>query len=136
MEPINILTQSLEQLTVSLVALLPRLVMALIIWYVGKYFIALGVKLVKKLDIKSTKFDDKAITTFARLVDSVGKVLLVLIVLDYLGIGSSVVSALTSGMVYAVAIALGLAFGKALENDASEVVKSVKSFILTHNKED
>lgn len=134
LEPINILALSLQQLSFNLLALLPRLVMALIIWYVGKYFIALGVKLVRKLDIKTTKVDDKAIDTFARLVDVVGKVLLVMIVLDYLGIGSTVVGAITSGMVYAIAIALGLAFGKALEDDAKDVVGTVKSFMLTHKK--
>jgi len=129
MDSIEIITTALEELAINLINLLPRLVLALIIWYVGKYFIRLAVKLVKKLDIKSTTLDDKAVATLARLVNTVGQVLLVLIVMDYLGIARTVVGAITNGLVYAIAIALGLAFGKALEDDAKEVVYTIKSFL-------
>jgi hypothetical protein len=129
LQPVNIITAALEQMAIELLNVLPKLIIALIIWYIGKYLLNLTVKLVRKIDIKATKVDDKAIDTLARLIISVGQVLLVLIVLDYLGIGRTVVGAITSGLVYAIAIALGLAFGKALEDDAKDVVKTVKSFL-------
>lgn len=133
MEPVSIITQALEELAVNLINILPKLILALIIWYLGKYFINVAVKLVKKLDLKSTKIDDHAVATFARLIQTVGRVLLVLIILDYLGIARTVVGAITNGLVYAIAIALGLAFGKALEDDAKEVVNTVKSFFNHHS---
>lgn len=133
MEPINIISQALEELAINLIVILPKLILALIIWYLGRYLINLAVKLISKLDLKTTKIDDHAVATFSKLIIVVGRVLLVLIILDYLGIARTVVGAITNGLVYAVAIALGLAFGKALEDDAKEVVKTIKSFFSHHS---
>jgi hypothetical protein len=55
--------------------------------------------------------------------------ILVLIVLDYLGIGRTVIGAFTNGLTLALAIALGLAFGKALEKDAAELVGKVRRYL-------
>lgn len=129
MEPVLVITQALEDLAVDMLSVIPKLVIALVIWYVGKYLLGFTSKLVKKLDLKGTKADDKAISTIVRLITVVGQVLLVLIILDYLGIGRTVVGAITNGLTFAVAIALGLAFGKALEDDAQSAVKTIKSFL-------
>ena len=72
---------------------------------------------------------DKALDTVTQVVLVLGKFLLVLIVLDYLGIAQSLVNALLNGLSFAVAIALGLAFGKAFEDDAKHLVNEAKRHI-------
>lgn len=129
MEAVNIILVALNQLVAQLVAVLPKLIIALIIWYVGKYLISLGISLLNKVDIKKTKIDNKAIDTLSFIINIVGRVVLVLIILDYLGIGRSVVAAIAQGITFAIAIALGLSFGKALEPDAKKVTDSVRKFL-------
>lgn len=129
METVNVIVLALNQLIAQLVQVLPKLIIALIIWYVGKYLINFAANLVRKIDIKRTTLDDKAVETLALAISLAGRVILVLVVLDYLGIGRSVVSAVAQGLTFAVAIALGLAFGKALEPDADHLVKVVRKFL-------
>jgi len=52
-----------------------------------------------------------------------------LVVLDYLGVGRTIIGAVASGLTLMVAIALGLAFGKALEEDAKEIVQQFKKHL-------
>lgn len=129
MNAIEVIIIALNQLISQLVGLLPKLIIALIIWYIGRYVISVGVSLVKNLDTKKTKLDSKAVAIMATMLDSTGRIILVLVILDYLGIGSSIIGALAQGVTYAVAIALGLAFGKALEGDAKDAVTSIKKFL-------
>lgn len=130
MEAIEILAVALDQMVEQLVSVLPKLVIALLIWYIGKYLLGVAVKLVRKIDIKGTKIDNKAIHILTTLVDVVGRVILVLIVLDFLGIGRTLIASLTQGVTFAIAIALGLSFGKALEPDAQKVVGNIRK--LSH----
>lgn len=123
----NLIVASLNQLIVQVVGIVPKIIITLIIWWIGKYLITLAVRLVKKVDLKGTKLDNKLIDTFSSVVFVAGKVILVLIVLDYWGIGQSIISAFVSGLTITIAIALGLAFGKALEPEARQVVDMVKS---------
>ena len=88
--------------------------------------VAWGVNLLKKVELKGAKPVNKLVQQLAYILWPLGKVILFLVVLDYLGIGRTVISALLSGLTFAIAIALGLAFGKALEGDAKEVVDSIK----------
>jgi len=106
--------------------LIPKILAALIIWIVGKYFISWGINLLKRVDTKGVKPARKLLDSFTFILMPLGKVFLFLIILDYLGIGSSVISALVSGITFAIAIAVGLAFGKALEDDAKAIVQSIK----------
>jgi len=122
----QVLLVSMQQLLYQLVGFIPKLLVALIIWVLGKYLITLGVGLIKKIQIKGVKPVNKIVDSLANILMPLGKVFLFLIVLDYLGVGRTVMQALLSGLSYAIAIALGLAFGKALEEDAKQIVASVK----------
>jgi len=126
-----IIFTALNQLVVQLVNLLPKLFITLIIWWVGKYLINLGVKLLRKIDIKGTKVDDKIISTFSPIILIAGKVILVLIILDYWGIGQTIIGALVNGLALTFAIAIGLAFSKALEPDAKNLVEKFKKKLET-----
>jgi len=126
MNSVQIITVALENVVTQLVNLLPRLIVALIIWYIGKYLLNLAVRLISRIDIKKTKLDNKAIGMLTTLVDVFGRIVLVLVILDYLGIGRTIIAALTQGVTFAIAIALGLSFGKALEDDARTIVGSLR----------
>jgi len=126
-----IIVTALNQLVIQLVNVIPKLIITLIIWWIGKYLINLGVKLLRKIDIKGTKIDDKVINTFSPFILIAGKVILVLIILDYWGIGQTIISALANGLAITFAIALGLAFGKALEPDAKNLVEKFKKRLET-----
>ncbi len=126
MKPAEITAEALNTIILQLASLLPKLIIALIIWYIGRYLLGLAVSVVKRIDIRKTKVDDKAIQMLTVLVDIVGRIILVLVILDYLGIGRTIIAAFTQGVTFAVAIALGLAFGKALEEDAKRVVGSIR----------
>jgi small-conductance mechanosensitive channel len=89
--------------------------------------LGLALELIKKLDIKKTKVDDKARGMLVGIVEIVGRVVLVLVILDYLGIGRTIIAALTQGVTFAIAIALGFAFGKALEDDAKKVIENLRN---------
>lgn len=130
-EPFNIVVTALDQLAVQLANLLPKLIITLIIWWVGKYLINLGVRLMRKIDIKGTKIDDKIISASSSIILIAGKILLVLIILDYWGIGETIIGALANGLTLTFAIALGLAFGKALEPEAKNLVERFKKKLET-----
>lgn len=130
-EPFNIIIIALNQLAVQLVNFLPKLIITLVIWWVGKYLINLGVKLIRKIDIKKTKIDDKIISAISSITLIAGKILLVLVILDYWGIGKTIIGALANGLTLTFAIALGLAFGKALEPEAKDLVEKFKKKLET-----
>ena len=117
---------AIQLLLVQLAGFIPKLLVALVIWVVGKYFINLGVGLIRKIEVKKVKPVSRLLDSLAFILLPLGKVLLVLIILDYLGIGGSVIQALVSGFTFAIAIAVGLAFGRALEDDARKIVESIK----------
>lgn len=126
MESSEVLISTLEGIIAQLAIFLPKLIIALILWYVGKYAIGVGVSLVRRIDTKKAKMEDRAVNMFANLVDLVGRIVLVLVILDYLGIGRTIIAAFTQGVTFAVAIALGLSFGKALEPDAHKIVSNLR----------
>ena len=107
----------------------PKLIVAYIIWVLGKWAINYAVKAIDLLDVKSWKFDDRARDVFKAILVPTAKVILILIILDTLGIGQSIVGAIVSSFTFAIAIALGLAFGKALEPDAKHMVDKFKSHV-------
>lgn len=103
-----------------------KLIAAYVIWLVGKFIINLLVKVIKRVDIKSWSIDDKVRNTFIKIVQPTAKVVLVLVILDFLGIGTSIIGAFAQGLTFTIAIALGLAFGEALKPDAQTIVQKIK----------
>lgn len=124
--PALILVSSLQQFLYQLLGFVPKLIVALAIWIIGKWIVVWAVNLLKKVELKGAKPVNKLVQQLAYILLPFGKVILFLVVLDYLGIGRTVISALLSGLTFAIAITLGLAFGKALEDDAKAVVDSIK----------
>lgn len=118
---------ALEDVVVKLTALLPKLIIALIIWYIGKYLLDLSLSLIGKLDTHKSEEKQKTNALAASLIEVIGRIVMVLVILDYLGIGKTVIAAITQGFTFAIGIALGLAFGKALEEDAKKILGSLKS---------
>ena len=80
----NVLVDLVQQLTAQFVGFIPKLIVAIIIWILGMYFLGLFVKMVRKLDIKALKPVGKVIDSFAFFILPLGKLLLALVVLDYL----------------------------------------------------
>lgn len=126
MDYAQVFVDSFGLLFTQLLGLIPRLFVALVIWIVGKYFLNTGVFLLKKVDVKEVKEVGKFVGSLVFVLLPLGKVLLVLIILDYLGIGRSVIAPVVSGFTYAIAIAAGIAFGRALEPDARRLVDGIK----------
>ena len=124
--PALILVSSLQQFLYQLLGFVPKLVVALAIWIVGKWIVVWAVNLLKKVELKGAKPVNRLVQQLAYILLPFGKVILFLVVLDYLGIGRTVINALLSGLTFTIAITLGLAFGKALEDDAKAVVGSIK----------
>lgn len=126
MSAVNVIIASLQQLINQLIVFIPKVIIAFLIWIIGVWLLNLSVKIVRRFDIKGTKIDDHLRNWLAALVLPLGKFFLILIVLDYLGVGRTVISAVANGFTLAVAIALGLAFGRALETDAKRAVSTIK----------
>jgi small-conductance mechanosensitive channel len=131
---VNVLFTAINQLVVDLVSLVPRIFVAILIWIVGRYLINLAVRLVRKINIRGLNIDDKLIGIFSSIVLVVGKILLVLIILDYLGVGQTIVGAIAGGLTFTIALALGLAFGKAFEEDAKRLVDAAKRNLGSNKK--
>jgi small conductance mechanosensitive channel len=128
-ESFNLVLEALKQLWVQMVVFVPKVIIAIVIWFVGKYLINLGVVLIRKIDIKALKIDNYLVRIFSSVILVVGKILLILVILDFLGIGSTILGAIANGLTLTVAIVLGLSFGRALEGDAKEMVQQFKKHL-------
>jgi small-conductance mechanosensitive channel len=103
-----------------------KLIAAYIIWLIGKFLINSAVSLLEKADIKKWKIDDTIRNTLIDIGRPTAKVVLVLVILDFLGVGSSIIGALAQGISFTIAIALGLSFGEALKPEAKRIVEQIK----------
>jgi small conductance mechanosensitive channel len=126
---IDTITQSLVHLWTQIVIFVPRVIVAIIIWVVGRFLLNLAVRAIRKIDIKGTEIDNYLTNLLSTTIFVVGKIFLVLIILDYFGVGQNIVAAIANGLTITIAIALGLAFGRALEDDAQAIVNEVKSHL-------
>ena len=126
---VDILIGALRQLVLQLAHFLPQIIMALAIWWIGKYLLGISIRLLSKINIRGTKLDNQAIELLVKVVMPLGKFLLALIILDYLGIGRTVIGSIVNGLTLGVAIAVGFAFGKALEQDANRVVNRIRNYV-------
>lgn len=128
-ESFDIVLGALTQVWFQMLVFVPKIIVAIIIWVIGVYLVNLGVALIRKIDIRGAKIDDYLIGVFSSAVLVVGKILVILVVLDFLGVGRTIVGAIANGLTLAIAIALGLSFGKALEEDAKWVVGKFKKHL-------
>ena|SRR3989338_145395 len=122
----TIIINTIQEIIRQLMILVPMLLVSLVIWWIGNYLLDLGARLLKKVDLPFTKLDEKAVNNIIKFGRPIGKVILVLVILDYLGIGRTLISSLATGLTLTIAIALGLAFGKALEPEAENAVRLAK----------
>ncbi len=123
---VNAFTEAYETLITQVITFIPKLIVAAVIWLVGKYLLKLISGLIKKIKIKGIDWDQRIIDFLLRVVNPVIKIILVLIILDYLGVGQTVIGALTNGLTITIALALGISFGKALEDDAKRLVERAR----------
>jgi hypothetical protein len=120
---------SIQTLLFQMINFLPKLVVAILIWWVGKYIIHLAVHFLGKIRFEGAKPVNNLVEMLGNLIMPFGKVVLFFVILDYLGIGRTVINALLSGLTFAVAIALGLAFSKAIEDDVKKLVDDAKKHL-------
>ena len=122
----DIFISTFQQLGQQIGIFFPKVIIAVVIWLVGNYFIGLAVKVLRRIHVKGLKWDVRVINLLVRVAVPVFKFLLVMVVLDYMGIGRTVIGALVNGLSLAIAISLGMAFGRALEEDARGVIGLVR----------
>ena len=125
----NVFLNAFRELLNQMASWVPKIIVALVIWWIGKYVLNLIARWAKKIDIPGTKVDTKLMEKLVQVILTVGKIILVLIVLDYLGIGRTIIGAFVNGLTFAIAIGLGIAFGRALQPEARSAVDSVKKYI-------
>lgn len=122
-----VFVSAFQQFLFDFLSFIPKLLVALLIWMLGKYVIKLGIGLLKKTKVSAHPGSwDRVVDSLANFLMPIGKIILFLIILDYLGVGRTVIEALLSGLTFAIAIALGLSFGKAIEGDVKGLVDSVR----------
>jgi hypothetical protein len=117
---------SLDLFISQILLIIPKLIFAYLLWVVGRWLINLAVAFIRRLDIKRYQFDDRVRNAFLRIFVPASKVILLLIILDTFGIGSSIIQAVFSAIALSIAIALGLAFGRALEPEAIRLTTLAK----------
>lgn len=126
MNIINSIVDSLALFLSQIFLVIPKLIIAYVIWLVGQWLINLGLKGLDLLQVEKWKVDDSVRNIVKAIFAPTAKVILILVILDTLGIGSNVVAAFTNALTFTFAIALGLAFGRALEPEAEKVVENMK----------
>lgn len=112
-----------QQFVSQLGIIVPKIFIAIIIWLIGSYAINILARLIKKINIKGISLDKRIIDFAIQVVKPLGKFVLVLVIMDYLQIASQVVGAIAQGLSLTIALALGISFGKALEEDAKNIVE-------------
>lgn len=122
----DIFLSSLSQFLSQVIIWLPKLIVALLIWWAGKLILNLVVRTTKKVDIPKTNLDNKIIGKFNKVLLLLGRLILLLVVLDYLGIGKSIVSAIANGLTITIALILGISFGQAFVPEAEKIVNDLK----------
>lgn len=122
---------SLDLFISQILLFIPKLIFAYILWLIGKWLINLAVSFIRKLDIKRYQFDDRIRNTFLRIFVPASKAILFLVILDTFGIGSSLIQAVFNSIALSIAIALGLAFGRALEPEADRLTSMARNTFKT-----
>jgi hypothetical protein len=126
----TLLQEKIIGVFIQILAFLPLLIIAAIIWFLGSYLIEVGAKIFRKFFVKNIHSPSQSHLNFlTRALVVAGKVFLTLFILDYLGIGKTFVTAFTNSLSYAFAIMIGISFGLALQDDAKKVVQYVKKYL-------
>ncbi|MEA2020763.1 MAG: hypothetical protein U9M98_03585 [Patescibacteria group bacterium] len=124
---VNPFVSASQQFVSQLGIIVPKILVAIIIWLIGSYAINLLARIIKKINIRGTSWDSKIIDFAIQIVKPLGKFILILVIMDYLQIASQVVGAIAQGLSLTIALALGISFGKALEDDAKNIVEWSKN---------
>ena len=95
-----------------------KIVMALVIFIVGKWVVKIIVNLVKKLLSRSGKMDDMLINFVASIINAVLLLFVVIAALDQLGVDTTSLVALIG----AAGLAIGLALQGSMQNFAAGVM--------------
>lgn len=114
---------SLQTFLNEFVVWLPKLVIALILWWLGNLLIGFITRGLKFIDVPGMTLDNKLIGKLNNVILFLGKFLVTLIILDYLGIGDVVIGAIAGGLTLTVALTLGIAFGLSLKPHTDKVVE-------------
>jgi Trk-type K+ transport system membrane component len=126
----SLLQDKIVGVFLQILAFLPYMLIALIIWFLGSYLIEIGGKLFRKFFVKNIHTASQSHLNFmTRVIVVAGKIFLILFILDYLGIGKTFVYALTNSLSNAIAIMIGLSFGLALQDDAKKIIENVKNYL-------
>ena len=109
----------------SLVGLIVTIIVVVLIWLIGNWLLGVLLKIVTKLNIPGTKLDDKIVEKFRPLISIVWKILLVIVILEYVGVGGFIINAFLGAISFTIAIALGLSIGDALKPYAKDTVDKI-----------
>jgi hypothetical protein len=112
----------------QIIVFMPKLVIAVIIWFLGSYLIEIGSKFFKKMILSRFKTSKPHLSMITSIVTVFIKMFLVLFILDFLNIGKTFVDALVSSLTNALAIMIGLSFGLALQDDAKKIITDIKTY--------
>ncbi len=114
---------SLQTFINQFILWLPKLLVALVLWWLGNLLINMLIRGLRWVDIPGMTLDNKLINKLNTVILFLGKFLLALIVMDFLGIGQVVIGAIAGGLTLTVAITLGIAFGLSLKPHTDRVVE-------------
>lgn len=127
MNIVNSIADSLGLFLSQVLMIIPQLIVAYVIWLIGKWLIDLALKGIDMFDVEKWELDDSVRNISKTILAPTAKAVLVLVILDTLGIGSNVVAALTNALTFTFAIALGLSFGEALKPHARQIVEKMEA---------
>lgn len=114
---------SFQMLLTQLIIWVPKLIIALLLWWLGNMLLRLIAKGLRIIDIPGMDLDNKLIGKFNSVLIFLGKFLLALIVLDFLGIGEIVIGAIAGGLTLTIALMLGISFGLSLKPTTDKIVE-------------
>jgi small-conductance mechanosensitive channel len=126
---LSLLQTKVADFFLSVLAFLPQILIAVIIWFVGSYLIEIGVRLFRTFFIKQVHEKNTShLRLISRMTSIIGKIFLMLFILEYLGIGRTFITAFVSSLSNAIAIMIGLSFGLALQDDAKKIIRDIKNY--------
>ena len=109
----------------SVFDLIVTLLVVVIIWLVGNWVLSIILRVATKINIPGTQIDDKIIDRFRPLINIVWKILLIIVILEYVGVGGFIINAFLGVISFTIAIALGLSIGDALKPYAKDMVENI-----------
>jgi hypothetical protein len=116
---------SFQMLLTQLIIWVPKLIIALLLWWLGNLLLRVVAKGLRIIDIPGMDLDNRLIGKFNTILLFLGKFLLALIILDYLGIGEVVIGAIAGGLTLTIALILGISFGQSFKPTTDRIVEQL-----------